>query len=123
MDILGATFCFILLLIVLTTNIIFIRKINRTNNSHYKYKIFFFLISIVSISAIMIIAALFQNVVLIDYFKLTVDIESYQYRIIIMTVLLLSNIIANFTLLKLYLKRRERKSKNKINEIELIGKE
>lgn len=123
MDILGAIFCIILLLIVLTTNIIFIRKINRTNNSHYKYKIFFFLISIVSISAIMVIAALFQNVVLIDYFKLTVDIESYQYRIIIMTVLLLSNIIANFTLLKLYLKRGERKSKNKTNEIELIGKE
>ncbi|KQB39320.1 hypothetical protein RC62_1001 [Flavobacterium aquidurense] len=40
-----------------------------------------------------------------------------------MTVILIINIIANFTLLKLYLKRRERKSKNKINEIELIGKE
>lgn len=123
MDELGAVFCIILILIVLLTNIIFIRKINRTNNSHYKYKIFFFLISIVSIAAIMIIGALFQNVVLIDYFKITMDIESYQYRIIVMIVILLLNIIANFTLLKLYIKRRERKSKNKINEIELIGKE
>ncbi len=123
MDILGAIFLIILVIIVLATNIIFIRKINRTNNNHYKYKIFFFLISIVSISTIMIIAALFQNIVLIDYFKITVDIESYLYRIIIMTVILSINIIINFTSLKLYIKRRERKSKNKINEIELIGKE
>jgi len=123
MDALGAIFCIILLLVVLTTNLIFIRKINRSNNSHYKYKIFFFLISIVSISTIMIIGALFQNAVLIDYFKITMNIESYQYRITIMTVILIINIIANVTLLKLYLKRRERKSKNKINEIELIGKE
>jgi len=123
MDELGAVFSIILILIVLVTNIIFIRKINRTNNSHYKYKIFFFLISIVSIGAIIIIGALFQNVVLIDYFKITMDIESYQYRIIVMTVIILLNIIANFTLLKLYVKKRERKSKNKINEIELIGKE
>lgn len=123
MDILGAIFCIILLLVLLATNIIFIRKINRSNNSHYKHKIFFFLISIVSISAIMIVAALFQNAILIDYFKITMDIESYQYRIIIMTAILIINIIANVTLLKLYLKRRERKSKNKINEIELIGKE
>jgi len=123
MDELGAVFSIILILIIVVTNIIFIRKINRTNNSHYKYKIFFFLISIVSIGSIIIIGALFQNVVLIDYFKITMDIESYQYRIIVMTVLILINIIANFTLLKLYLKRRERKSKNKINEIELIGKE
>ncbi|WP_123774013.1 hypothetical protein [[Flexibacter] sp. ATCC 35103] len=79
--------------------------------------------SIASISAIMITGAIFQNVVLIDYFKITINIESYQYRIIVMTVILIINIIANFTLLKLYLKRRERKSKNKINEIELIGKE
>ncbi|OMQ11951.1 hypothetical protein BXU01_10590 [[Flexibacter] sp. ATCC 35103] len=71
----------------------------------------------------MITGAIFQNVVLIDYFKITINIESYQYRIIVMTVILIINIIANFTLLKLYLKRRERKSKNKINEIELIGKE
>ncbi|MBF4487275.1 MULTISPECIES: hypothetical protein [unclassified Flavobacterium] len=123
MDLLGAIFSIILILIVLVTNIIFIRKINRTNSSHYKYKIFFFLISIASISAIMIIGAIFQNAVLIDYFKITMNIESYQYRIIVMTVILIINIIANFTLLKLYLKRRERKSKNKINEIELIGKE
>jgi len=123
MDILGAIFLIILVIIVLATNIIFIRKINRTNNNHYKYKIFFFLISIVSISTIMIIAALFQNIVLIDYFKITVNIESYLYRIIIMTVILSINIIVNFTSLKLYIKRRERKSKNKINEIELIGKE
>ncbi|MDQ8013865.1 MAG: hypothetical protein REI96_15540 [Flavobacterium nitrogenifigens] len=123
MDELGAVFSIILILIIVVTNIIFIRKISRTNNSHYKYKIFFFLISIVSIGSIIIIGALFQNVVLIDYFKITMDIESYQYRIIVMTVLILINIIANFTLLKLYLKRRERKSKNKINEIELIGKE
>lgn len=123
MDELGAVFSIILIIIVLVTNIIFIRKINRTNNSHYKYKIFFFLISIVSIAAIMIIGALFQNVVLIDYFKITMDIESYQYRIIVMIVILILNIIANFTLLKLYIQRRERKSKNKINEIELIGKE
>lgn len=123
MDALGAIFCIILLLVVLTTNLIFIRKINRSNNSHYKYKIFFFLISIVSISTIMIIGALFQNAVLIDYFKITMNIESYQYRITIMTVIVIINIIANVTLLKLYLKRRERKSKNKINEIELIGKE
>ncbi|WP_055095692.1 hypothetical protein [Flavobacterium aquidurense] len=123
MDLLGAVFSIILILIVLVTNIIFIRKINRTNDSHYKYKIFFFLMSIASISAIMIIGAIFQNVVLIDYFKITMNIKSYQYRIIIMTVILIINIIANFTLLKLYLKRRERKSKNKINEIELIGKE
>jgi len=123
MDELGAVFSIILILIVLVTNIIFIRKINRTNNSHYKYKIFFFLISIVSIGAIIIIGALFQNVVLIDYFKITMDIESYQYRIIVMTVIILLNIIANFTLLKLYVKKRERKSKNKINDIELIGKE
>lgn len=123
MDLLGAIFSIILILIVLVTNIIFIRKINRTNSSHYKYKIFFFLISIASISAIMIIGAIFQNAFLIDYFKITMNIESYQYRIIVMTVILIINIIANFTLLKLYLKRRERKSKNKINEIELIGKE
>ncbi|PBJ14459.1 hypothetical protein [Flavobacterium sp. ACN6] len=122
MDTLGAIFCIILVLIVLGTNIIFIRKINRTNDSRYKYKIFFFLISIVSICAIMIIAALFQNIVLIDYFKIT-DIESFQYRIIIITALSITNMIANFTLLKLYVKRRERKSKNKFNGIELIGKE
>ncbi|MEZ0182989.1 hypothetical protein AB9T89_12160 [Flavobacterium oncorhynchi] len=123
MDELGAVFSIILILIVVVTNIIFIRKINRTNNSQYKYKIFFFLISIVSIAAIIIIGALFQNIVLIDYFKITMDIESYQYRIIIMIVIILLSIIANFTLLKLYVKRREIKSKNKINEIELIGKE
>lgn len=123
MDLLGTIFCIILILVVLVTNIIFIRKINRTNDSHYKYKILFFLMSIASISAIMITGAIFQNVVLIDYFKITINIESYQYRIIVMTVILIINIIANFTLLKLYLKRRERKSKNKINEIELIGKE
>ncbi|MGE6353688.1 hypothetical protein ACQKCJ_07390 [Flavobacterium sp. NPDC079362] len=120
MDLLVAIFSIILILIVLVTNIIFIRKINRTKSSNYKYKIFFFLISIASISAIMIIGAIFQNTVLIDYFKITMDIKSYQYRIIVMTVILIINIIANFTLLKLYLKRIG-KSKNKINEIELIG--
>jgi len=123
MDILGAIFLTILIVIVLVTNIVFIRKINRTDNNHYKHKIFFFLISIVSVSAIMIIAALFQNIVLIDYFKITVGIESYLYRIIFMIVILSTNIIVNFTSLKLYIKRRERKTKNKINEIELIGKE
>lgn len=120
MDLLVAIFSIILILIVLVTNIIFIRKINRTKSSNYKYKIFFFLISIASISAIMIIGAIFQNTVLIDYFKITMDIKSYQYRIIVMTVILIINIIANFTLLKLYFKRIG-KSKNKINEIELIG--
>lgn len=123
MDLLGVIFSIILLLIVLATNVIFIRKINRTNNNHYKYKIFFFLITIASICAIMIIGALFQNMILIDYFEITINIDGYQYRIIAMTVLIILNSIANFTLLKLYLKRRERKSKNKINEIELIGRE
>ncbi len=123
MDILGAIFLIILIIIVLITNIIFIGKINRTNNSHYKYKIIFFLISITSICAIMILGALFQNVVLIDYFKITTDIESYPYRIIVMITLILINVIVNFILSKLYLKRSIRKSTKKINEIELIGEE
>jgi len=123
MDLLGGIFIFFILLVMTFTNVVFIRKINRTNSLHYKYKIFFFLISIACIFTIMILAVLFQNVVLIDYFKITADIESYQYRIVLMTIILLINSIANFTLLKLYLKRREIKSNNKINEIELIGKE
>ncbi|RKR11472.1 hypothetical protein C8C83_3206 [Flavobacterium sp. 90] len=121
MDVLGGIFLFFLLLIIVITNFIFFRKINRNNICHYKYKIFFFLISIASICVIMILAALFQNVVLIDYFKITTDIESYPYRITLMTIIWIINIIANFSLLKLYIKRRERKNKNKTNDIELIG--
>ncbi|WP_337966916.1 hypothetical protein [uncultured Flavobacterium sp.] len=121
MDVLGGIFLFFLLLIIVITNIIFFRKINRNNIRHYKYKIFFFLISIASICVIMILAALFQNVVLIDYFKITTDIESYPYRIILMTIIWIINITVNFSLLKLYTKRIERKNKNKTNDIELIG--
>lgn len=121
MDILGAIFSVFL---ILATNFIFIRKINRTSNNHYKYKIFFFLISITSISTILITAALFQSLILEDYFKITIDIiESYEYRIILIIILIIINITANYTLLKLYIQRVKRKNKNKINEIELIGKE
>lgn len=123
MDTLGAIFLTILIVIVLVTNIVFIRKINRTNDRHYKYKIFFFISSIISVFTILIIGALFQNVVLIDYCKMNFDIDSFQYRIIFIPMLVLINIVANFILLKSYLKRRQRKSKNKIIEIELIGTE
>lgn len=124
MDLLGAIFSVFLILIILATNFIFIRKINRTSNNHYKYKIFFFVISIASISIILITAALFQSLILEDYFKITIDIiESYEYRIILMIILIITNITANYTLLKLYIQRVKRKNKNKINEIELIGTE
>lgn len=121
MDLLGFIFLLTLILAVLITNIWFFKKINKTNNRHLKYKILFFLISISSSGLILLIAALFQSLILIDTIDLKVDYEGYPYRIILIATILLFNIIANFILVRYYTRRIERKSKNKTKEIELIG--
>ncbi|SHG64792.1 hypothetical protein SAMN05443549_105222 [Flavobacterium fluvii] len=66
---------------------------------------------------------IFQNGVLIDLFKLKIDIDSYTNRITSMAIVMILNIIVNFYLSKFYSKRIYLKETRKTDEIELIGKE
>ncbi len=121
MDLLGAIFLVILIIVMLVTNIIFFRKISKTKSAYFKYKISFFLISIISIAILLIMAALFESLILTDYFEAKIDFGGYTYRTAIMVTVLALNIMINFFLLRSYLKKAYLKENTKTEEIELIG--
>lgn len=117
MDGLGAVFLVLLLLVFILSNIMFSKKIKNSDGSHFKLKIIFFFSCIIAIAMVFILFFIFESSILIGVLNLEIN-DTYAERIGKLSVILPSNIAANYFLAKLYLKKIKR-----INEIELIGKE
>ncbi|MEO8237206.1 MAG: hypothetical protein ABI576_03790 [Flavobacterium sp.] len=118
MDALGVVFLVIILAIIISYYILFLKKINKIEKKQFKYKLIFFLGCIISIVIAIVIYFCFENFILIDFLKLEVN-DTYGERITESIIIFSLNIITNFYFLKFYLKR----ILNQKNEIELIGTE
>ena len=118
MDFLGVIFLILFLLVLTISNVAFYRGINKAGNKDYKHMVSFFFICIITPAIIFIFYFIFETSVLIDVLKFEIT-DTYTERIAKLSVILPLNIIVNYFLVKLYLRKI---TKNK-NEIELIGTE
>lgn len=117
MDELGAVFLALLLLVFIISNIMFSKKLKNLDGNHFKLKIIFFFSCIIAIAMVFIVFFIFESSILIGVLNLEIN-DTYTERIGKLSVILPLNIIANYFLAKLCLKKIKR-----TNEIELIGKE
>ena len=122
MDFLGVVFLTILLMILFVSNFFFIKELNRNKTTHFKYKLFYFIMCIASLFIIFKTYYLFQVYILINLLGTEIN-NGINNRITISTLIIILNSIANFLILKFYLKRISLKESTKKQEIELIGKE
>jgi hypothetical protein len=123
MDAFGVFFLILFLIIIITSIVIFIKRLKKNGINHFKYKLIFSLFCFFSVIVILIFYYFFQYIILINLFKLKIDNNTYTNRIITMVIVMILNITVNFYLLKFYSKRIYLREISKINEIELIGKE
>ena len=118
MDVLGYVFFIVLVIILIFSNFYFLKELKKNaENRKFKYKFIGFLISVVSCITITVTYFSFLFYFLEDILKLEIENSDF-HRLTMIFIIATSNGIANFLLLKLYLRRI-----NKINEIELIGTE
>ncbi len=122
MDFLGVVFLTILLMILFVSNFFFIKELNRNKTARFKYKLLYFIMCIASFFIIVITYYLFQVYILINLLGTEIN-NGINNRITISTLIIILNSIANFLILKFYLKRISLKESTKKQEIELIGKE
>jgi membrane-associated HD superfamily phosphohydrolase len=121
MDILGAIFIAIFLVIIIYSNFYYLKKLQK-NETHLKKKLFYFSTSVIFPCLIVFAtAAILSSPALIELTGLKTDMSDYTTRIVFGSVIFPSSILANICFAKFYLKRIS-KTKNK-NEIELIGTE
>ncbi|PXY42648.1 hypothetical protein DMB65_01075 [Flavobacterium cheongpyeongense] len=122
MDFLGGIFISIFLLIIIYSNFIFLKGLKRIEEKRSKYKIFFFLSSVIfPCFVVFIIAAILTSPALIEMSNLKFDMSNYNYRIIFGIIIFPPSILLNIYFSKFYLKRISTTKKE--NEIELIGTE
>jgi len=122
MDFLGGIFISIFLLIIIYSNFIFLKGLKRIEEKRSKYKIFFFLSSVIfPCFVVFIIAAILTSPALIEMSNLKFDMSNYNYRIIFGILIFPPSILLNIYFSKFYLKRISTTKKE--NEIELIGTE
>jgi len=122
MDFLGAVFLTILLMILFVSNFFFIKELNRNKTARFKYKLLYFIMCIASFFIIVITYYLFQVYILINLLGTEIN-NGINNRITISTLIIILNSIANFLILKFYLKKISLNESTKKHEIELIGKE
>ena len=121
MDILGVLFILLFLIILIVTNIIFIKILKKNGIQNFNYKLLFFLGCIASFSIVIIFYYIIHKNIIIDLLEIEIN-NNKKTRIIIFISVFILNSIANFAILKIYLKMILTKNKKK-HEIELIGKE
>ncbi|TDP02329.1 hypothetical protein EV145_103312 [Flavobacterium sp. 245] len=124
MDIVGAFFLFLFLLVLTVSNILFLKSLNKNEITHFKYKLIFFVMCLVSLFATVLTYYFFNKYILFGLFKIQMINSSYNARFTAVSSIGILNIIGNFLILKFYLKKIYLKEKNiKTKEIELIGTE
>ncbi|CAD0004443.1 hypothetical protein BXU10_04030 [Flavobacterium sp. LM4] len=123
MDIVGAFFLFLFILILTVSNILFIKSLKKNNIKIFKYKLMFFLMSIVSFFAAILIYYLFNKYVLIRLFKIQMINSTYKARFMAVLSIGIINSIGNFLISKFYLSKIYLKENTNKIEIELIGTE
>jgi hypothetical protein len=120
MDLLGGIFIAIFLGIIIYSNFIFSKGVKKTETKHFKYKLFYFLTSVIfPCIVIFAITVILNSTTLFEISGLKIDISNYITRIFFGILIFPSSILANIYFSKFYIKRI---SKTK-NEIELIGTE
>jgi hypothetical protein len=122
MDILGGIFIAIFLGIVISSNFIFFKGFKKTEIKHFKYKFFYFLMSIIFPSSVVfVVAAILTSPAMMEASGIRIDMSNYTARIIFGILIFPLSILANIYFSKFYLKRISNTKKE--NEIELIGTE
>lgn len=124
MDVLGGIFIAIFLGIVIYSNFIFFKGLKKTETKDFKYKLFYFLMSIIFPSSVVFcVAAILTSPALIEMSGLRTDMNDYTSRIIFGSVIFPPSILINIYISKFYLKRISKRKKENEIEIELIGTE
>ncbi len=124
MDIVGAFFLLLFLLIFTVSNILFIKSLKKSEIAHFKYKLIFFVMCLVSAFVAVLTYYFFNKYILFGLLKVQMINSTYEARFTAVSSIGILNIIGNFLILKFYLKNIYLKEKNiKTKEIELIGKE
>lgn len=120
MDFLGGIFLFIFLVIIIYPNFNFYKELKRIGKNQLKYKITYFIITLlISCSIVIGVAMLVVSQIINDFLNVTIQMNEYVTRIIFAGVIFPPGIFLNIYFGKFYLKRISRKK----TEIELIGKE
>jgi hypothetical protein len=120
MDLLGGIFILIFVVIIIYPNFVFNKGIKSIKKNHFKYKLFYFLITFVI--SCFIVAVAFITIgsgILDEILDFSIVTNRYIFRFFYGCVIFFPSIFINIYFAKFYLKRI---SKTK-NEIELIGKE
>ena len=120
MDALGAIFLFLLLMIIIYSNYLFLKKLKSIKNKKPKHKLIYFLTSIIfPCIIIFLLAALTTNPFIINELGINIDNNTYTSRIIFGCIIFPLSILINLFFLKFYLSRISKIT----NEIESIGTE
>jgi len=120
MDELGGIFILIFLVIIIYPNFIFYKGLKSIKKNHFKYKLFYFLVTLVISCLIVIVAFITLGIgVLDEILDFSIVMNRYIFRFFYGCVIFLPSIFINIYFAKFYLNRI---SKTK-SEIELIGKE
>lgn len=123
MDTLGAVFLILFLIIIVTSIVIFLKRLKEIGVNDFKYKLIFSTFCLISVVAILLTYYFLQKIILIDLLELKITINSYKNRISTILIVMILNIIANLYLSKIYLNTIYLKKLTNRDEIELIGKE
>jgi len=123
MDIVGAFFLLLFLLVLTVSNVLFIKNLKKNNITQLKYKLIFFIISIISFVATIFSYYIFNTYILIGLFEIQMINSTYKARFLAIFAIGVLNSVANFLLLRFCLKMIYLKEQRRKNEIELIGTE
>jgi len=123
MDIVGAFFLLLFLLVLTVSNVLFIKNLKKNNITQLKYKLIFFIISIISFVATIFTYYIFNTYILIGLFEIQMINSTYKARFLAIFAIGVLNSVANFLLLRFCLKMIYLKEQRRKNEIELIGTE
>jgi hypothetical protein len=122
MDIYKVIFRILLAVVIIYPNYIFFKGLKISKKKYFKYKLLYFLISvIIPCALISLVALIMTSPALNQLINLKIDPKNLTSRIIVGSIIFPPSILLNIIISKFYLKRIF-KPKSK-NEIELIGKE
>jgi hypothetical protein len=120
MDLLGGIFIFIFLVIIIYPNFVFYKGLKNIGKNHLKYKLLYFLITLIfSCAVVFTVAMIVASQIFDEMFDMSTKLNNYIYRIIFGCAIFPPGIFINIYFGKFYLKRISLKK----TEIELIGKE
>ncbi|MEL1254347.1 hypothetical protein AAEO57_11210 [Flavobacterium sp. DGU38] len=106
----------VFVIIIALPNYLFYKKLRNIKKRHFKYQLIFFFVSLI-ISFLVLLSLAILKEIISDLLNIRIK-ENITYMVFFTIVLLPMSVLANMFFLNFYLRKI-----NKINEIELIGKE